>query len=144
MSHDLPLRLNTRLDAHVVSLVVAHVPDAGVHLPGELGHMGQHADCPGHAAPGVEHQVLAVVSPQQLHVLRHPDNSQSEYCNCQPIRTEYSSFELQLSLLGPQVPDGADKVDGEEEEEGGGHGPYDDHQRGQGLDPQEVGVTMPD
>ena len=47
-------------------------------------------------------------------------------------------------VFQPQVPDGADQVDSEEEEKGGGHGPDNDHQCGQGLDPQEVGVTMPD
>ena len=61
-----------------MTLIVAHVSDAGVHLPRELGHMGQHTDCPGHPTPGMKHQVLAVVSTQQLHVLSHPENSQLE------------------------------------------------------------------
>ena len=43
--------------------------------PPDAGHVAEHADCPGDAAAGVEHQVLAVVSPQQLHVLRHADGT---------------------------------------------------------------------
>ena len=43
--------------------------------PPDAGHVAEHADGPGDAAAGVEHQVLAVVSPQQLHVLRHADGA---------------------------------------------------------------------
>ena len=40
-------------------------------------------------------------------------------------------------------PDGADEVDGEEEEECGGAGPDNDDDDGQGLDPQEVEISIP-
>ena len=43
--------------------------------PPDAGHVAEHADCPRDAAAGVEHQVLAVVSPQQLHVLGHADGA---------------------------------------------------------------------
>ena len=56
--------------------------------PPDAGHVAEHADCPGDAAAGVEHQVLAVVSPQQLHVLRHADGA-----DLHAVRT------LELSLM---------------------------------------------
>ena len=40
-------------------------------------------------------------------------------------------------------PDGADEVDGEEEEECGGAGPDDDDDDSQGLDPEEVEISIP-
>ena len=59
----------------LLSGVGAHVSDGSVDLVPDAGHVSEHADCPGDAAAGVEHEVLAVVSPQQLHVLRHADGA---------------------------------------------------------------------
>ena len=42
----------------VVAAVVADVPETGVHLGGELGHVAQHTHRPGHSTPGVEDVVL--------------------------------------------------------------------------------------
>ena len=54
-----------------------------------------------------------------------------------------------LTVVRPQQlhvlrhPDGTDEVDGEEEEEGGGAGPDNDDDDSQGLDPQEVEISIP-
>ena len=45
----------SHLDAHVVAPIVPHVSDVSVHLPLELGNVGEHADGPGDAAAGMEH-----------------------------------------------------------------------------------------
>ena len=95
-----------------MSPVVAHVSEGRVHLTLELGHVLEDTDSTCHATAGMEHEVLAVVRPQQLHMLGHPD--------------------------------GADQVDQEQEDVGGGHGPEDDDHRGQGLDTQQIPVSFPD
>ena len=61
-----------------LSLVCSTCHDAHHHVsrrPPDARHVSEHADCPGDAAAGVEHEVLAVVSPQQLHVLGHADGA---------------------------------------------------------------------
>ena len=95
-----------------MSPVVTHVSEGRVHLALKLGHVLEDTDSTCHATARVEHEVLAVVRPQQLHVLGHPD--------------------------------GADQVDQEQEDVGGGHGPEDDDYCGQSLDTQQIPVSFPD
>ena len=92
----------------------------------DAGHVSEHADRPGDAAAGVEHEVLAVVSPQQLHVLGHADGA-----------------DLTTVMMSSSLHCAADQVDGEEQHEGGGHGPECDDHHGEALHPQQVGVAAP-
>ena len=112
----------------------------------DAGHVSEHADRPGDAAAGVEHEVLAVVSPQQLHVLGHADGADLTTVRTLGLSTKLCK-DFTVPAEGPSemiTCDNPHQVDGEEQDEGGDHGPDRDDQHGQRLHPQQVRVPRPE
>ena len=112
----------------VVAGVVADMPETGVHLGAELGDVAQHTDCPRDPAARVEDVVLV----KQERSSQKPRNDKTHLTIVRP---------QQLHVF--RHPDGTDEVDGEEKEECGGAGPDNDDDDSQGLDPQEVEISIP-